>query len=455
MKQERRMSLWMLAWPVFLEMFLQFLLGTADTLMVSHISDDAVAVIGISSQLFNAVNILFMAIASGAGILIAQKLGAKRVEEARLLSIIGSKVSIAIGALLSVLLYFGALPIAKLLQIPPALLPLAETYISIVGGGMVFMAAMAVFGTAIRNTGDTRTPMYIALGMNIIHIVLNYVVIYGAFGFPVLGMTGVAWSTTISRIIGAVAMYAVYRHSFQPGIVWRDWRLFDRPLFRETLKLSWPLGVNMSSWCFTQLVIFALIAMLGPKELSARTYMNTMESFCFLIGYSMALAGQIRIAHLFGSGNKEHAYRTAYQVLWIGLALVMVNAFVLYMFGEEAIQFFTKDAEIVALGVSLLAINLVLQPVKMLNMAIVNALTAVGDTRYTMVVGFSSMWAIAVGLSYYVSIPLGWGLFGIYAGMILDELVRGVLVLARWRGKKYLHGKQQTAVAASSAATIA
>ncbi|TDF95995.1 MATE family efflux transporter [Paenibacillus piri] len=419
-------------------MMLQFLLGTADTLMVSHISDDAVAVIGISSQLFAAVNILFMAAASGAGILVAQRLGAGKEAEGRLIGIIGAKLCLGLGAVLSVLLYFGAGPIARMLQLPAQLQPLGETYISIVGGGMVFMAAMAGLGTVVRNTGNTRGPMYVAIGMNIIHIGTNYVAIYGAFGIPPLGLEGVAFSTTFSRLVGALVMFMLFCSCFRQKIEWKDFRLFDRALFKETVKISWPLGVNMSSWCFTQLVIFALIAMIGSKELSARTYMNTMESFCFLIGYSIALAGQIRIAHLFGSGDYQAAYRCAYRVIWIGLIFVQANALLVYVFGEEAIRLFTSDPEIIGMGVSLLAINLLLQPAKMLNMALVNALTAVGDTRYVMIVGFFVMWSVAVGCSYYLAVYLGWGLHGIYAAMIADELLRGLLVLARWRAKKFM-----------------
>jgi Na+-driven multidrug efflux pump len=158
MNTDRSMSLWVLTWPIFLEMFLQFFLGTADTLMVSHISDDAVGVVGISNQLFSAVTILFGAIASGAGILVAQKLGAKREGEARIIGIMGLNISVAIGAVLSLLLYWKAEPIARLLQINEVLVPMAATYISIVGSGMVFLAAMSALGTVIRNTGNTRSP---------------------------------------------------------------------------------------------------------------------------------------------------------------------------------------------------------------------------------------------------------------------------------------------------------
>ncbi|MDB5085669.1 MAG: efflux family protein [Bacilli bacterium] len=438
MQNDQKMSLWMLAWPIYLEMFLQFLLGTVDTLMVSRISDNAVAVIGISTQLFNAVNILFMAIASGTGILVAQKLGANSEGDARTIGIIGAKVCIVIGVILSILLNTGSGVIAHLLQLPETLQPLGKTYISIVGSGMVFMAAMATLGTIIRNTGNTRSPMYIAIGMNVIHVIMNYTIINGAFGVPKWGLTGVACSTTTSRLLGAIAMFIVYRNSFPQRIQWKDFRIFDRPLFKQTLKLSWPLGVNMSSWCVTQLVIFAFIATIGAKELSTRTYMNTMESFCFLIGFSIAMAGQIRIAHLYGSGEEQTVYKSAYKVMWLGLVFVQAHAILLYFFGKDAISLFTSDAEIVALSVSLLTYNLLLQPAKMLNMAIGNALTAVGETRYMMITGLCSMWLIAVGCSYFLGIRLHWGLYGIYYAMIADELMRGVLVLYRWRTKKFM-----------------
>src|SRR5690606_14678231 len=115
----------------------QFLLGAADTLMVSRISDDAVAVVGFSNQLFSAVMTLFVTIASGAGILIAQKLGAGRGEDARRIGIMSLTVGGGIGLAVSVVLYAFPKEISALLQLPEELLPLAETYVSVVGGGMV------------------------------------------------------------------------------------------------------------------------------------------------------------------------------------------------------------------------------------------------------------------------------------------------------------------------------
>ncbi|MNO28414.1 Multidrug resistance protein NorM [compost metagenome] len=440
--EKNKFSLWLLAWPIFIEQFLQFLLGSVDTLMVSKISDNAVAVVGFSNQLFNALMTLFATVASGAGIVIAQKMGSRKEEEARTVAIIAFKVTAYIGIFLSILLIALPGPIATILQIPSELLPLAKVYISIVGGGMILTAMMSVLGTAIRNTGNTKGPMMTAVGMNIFHIILNYCFIFGAFGVPQLGLTGVAISTVTSRLLATIVLLFMFLGTFERRIGPKDFSIFDRKLFKEILTIGWPLGVNSGSWVFSQLAIFSFLAILGSSELAARTYMNTLESFCFLLGFSLALAAQIQIAHLYGAGKTKEAYKAVYKVLAVGMPLVIVNAFILVLFGGNVLGLFTKDQEILSICASLLWMNLLLQPGKMINMALGNSLNAVGDTRYTMNISLIFMWVIATGCSYIFGVKLGWGIIAIYSCMIADEYIRGVLSYVRWRGRKYLQMKE-------------
>lgn len=431
-------SLWALAWPVFIELLLQTLLGTVDTVMVSRISDDAVAVVGFANQLFNALNTLFMTVATGAGILVAQRIGMKREEDARTIAVMAVTVCTVIGLVLSAVLFTQSRPIARMLNVTDELLPLWDTYVSNIGGGMFLTALIAVLGTVIRNTGNTKTPMFISIGMNAFHIVLNYGFIFGKLGLPQWGLLGVAVSGNLSKLLAAAVLLYMFVFAFERAIRPKDFRTFDGKLFKEVLKIGWPLGVNMSCWVFSQLAIYAFLADLGAKELAARTYMNTLESFCFMLGSAIALAVQIQIAHLYGAGKIREAYRAAFRALGIGLAFVVSCALLLFLFGRPMLGLFTKDGDIIAMGVSLLGLNLLLQPGKMLNMALGNSLNAVGDTRFTMYISLGSMSLIATGCSYWLGLQAGWGLIGIYCCMIADEYVRGALSLVRWRGKKHL-----------------
>ncbi|MNM72760.1 MATE family multidrug exporter [compost metagenome] len=129
-------------------------------------------------------------------------------------------------------------------------------------------------------------------------------------------------------------------------------------------------------------------------------------------------------------------------MLAIGLPLVSVNAFILVLFGGNVLSLFTKDQEILTICASLLWMNLLLQPGKMINMALGNSLNAIGDTRYTMVVSLIVMWLVATGCSYLLGVHLGWGIIAIYACMIMDEYIRGILSFLRWRGRKYMRMKE-------------
>jgi Na+-driven multidrug efflux pump len=253
-------------------------------------------------------------------------------------------------------------------------------------------------------------------------------------------------SGNISKLLAALVLFYVFCYSFERKIQLRDLWIFNPKLFNEIIRIGWPLGVNMSGWVFSQLAIYSFLAMLGAKELAARTYMNTMESFCFMLGYALALATQIQVAHLYGASKTREAYSGAFRALYIGLAVVTANALLLYLLGSHMLRLFTTDPAILAMGQSLLALNLILQPAKELNMAMNNALNAVGDTRYPMIVAILSMSIIATGCSYWFGTQAGWGLIGIYCCMIADELVRGVLVLQRWRGQKYLLKAEKKAI---------
>jgi len=416
-----------------IEMTLQFMLGTADTIQVSRISDDAVAVVGIANQFFNAVIVLFSLVCSGAGILIAQKLGAHKQMEARKIAVMSVTITAMIGIVISILLASCTDVFIAMLNVPVEIRPLAHTYMSMVGGGMIITALNLSFSTAVRNTGDTRSPMLIAVGMNILHIALNYAFIFGAFGFPKWGLYGVGVSMLIARGVAMLFQIRLFTHAFGDRIRLREYFKFNGPLLKEVVKLGWPLSMNGASWTFSQLTIYAIIATMGAEQLATRTYMNTIESFAFLFGWSLAMGVQIRISYLYGAGRYREAYYDAYKVVGWGIVIVLANTALMLLFRHQLLGLFTEDQQIIDTALTLLWLNLILQPGKMLNMALGQSLSAIGDSRTVMLYSLPIMWVVAVGASYMLAAPLGYGLLGIYAGMIADEYLRGAASTYRWR----------------------
>lgn len=434
--EESKLSIWALTWPIMIEMTLQFMLGTADTVMVSRISDDAVAVVGISTQFFNAVIVLFSLVCSGSGILIAQKLGANKKLEARQIGVMSVAITAMIGIVVSILLVSCTNLFINMLNVPTEIRSLAHTYMSIVGGGMIITALNLSFSTTVRNTGDTRSPMLIAVGMNVLHIVLNYGFIFGAFGLPKWGLYGVALSMIIARATAMLFQLRLFRHAFGERIQFREFLTFNRKLLKEVVKLGWPLSMNGASWTFSQLTIFSFIATMGAEQLATRTYLNTIESFAFLFGMSLSMGIQIRISYLYGAGRYREMYSDSYKVLVRGIVIVLVNTGIILLFRHQLLQLFTDDQRIIDSALSLLWLNLILQPGKMWNMAIGQSLNAIGDSRNVMYYTLPIMWFCAVVVSYYLAVPFEYGLLGIYIGMISDEYVRGTVSFLRWRHHK-------------------
>lgn len=430
---KKELSLWYLSWPIAIEMFLQFLMGTVDTLMVSHVSDYASSAVGLSNQIMNATSVMFMMINSGAGIVIAQKLGSGNVEQARRTAAITIKANLVVGALLSLFIFFSTEWLLGFMQAPAEVLPLAITYLSIVGSNTIVISLYAAASSIIRNTGNTRGPMLIVMGMNAIHLVLNYLFIYGDFGIPQLGIFGVAISTVISRTVALLLSLVVMYKSFKPGFIKSDWKGYDKPLVKEVWRIGWPMSFKAASWNYTQAIIFAMVASMGAATLASFTYMNTIQSLPWLVGMSVAMASQIRVSHLYGARSYEPCYRSAYTALWSGLLFVLSTSLLLLLAGRTAIGWFTSDEDIIRIAMPLFLINVILQPLKMVNQAFAFSLNGIGDTRFTALTNMLSMWFVAAACSYYFGITLGWGITGIYAAMIADETVRGILVAIRWK----------------------
>jgi putative MATE family efflux protein len=434
---QKKLSLWVLAWPIMVEMLLNFLMGIADTLMVSRISDHAVSAVGLSTQILNSINALFLTVNAGAGVIVAQKCGAGKWEEARKTSSIALKANLVIGVLLSFLMFFSAESILRLMNSPEEVMEAGITYLSLVGAATLFVALQTAMSAIIRNTGNTRGPMIIAMGMNVIHLVLNYLLIFGAFGFPELGIVGVAISTIISRFIALLFSFWLMRRSFEPIFTFQDFRGWDKSLVKEVMAIGWPMSFGGVSWNYTQSVIFAIVASMGAVSLTAFTYINTLMALPAMVGFSMAMASQIRIGHMYGAKNYDEAFKSAYLAWYGGFIYVLCVSIAFYPADDPLIHLFTQNAEIIAAAVPLFLINIVLQPLKMLNMSFGSALNGVGDTRYVAAVSVTVMWLFAAGGAYLFGHVLSWGLIGIYFAMISDELVRGLLVWRRWRKKKF------------------
>jgi len=436
--QDKPISLWRLAWPLAIEMLLQFLMGTVDSLMVSSLGDNEVSAVGVANQVVMSLMTIFFLVNAGASVVTANRWGAGDRLTAGRTAAMAVKINLYAGLAISLVLYLNAERLLRLMSCPPEVLPHAETYLRIVGAGMAATVLHMTLSAVIRSTGNTRDPMVVSVLMNVLHLGLNYGFIYGAFGLPELDVTGVAISTVVSRLIALGLCARVLLRTFGPRRFFASWLGYDKPLLRDVFAIGMPSIFTSVSWGASQMVVVGIVSALGAMPLAAFTYVNLVQQLPFMLGQAFGMAVQIQVGQLKGAALHEAAYRAPYAGAKIGMLASFGAALLLALAGRPVLGWFTDSADVVAAAVPIFLLCLAWQPIRIWTFTVTGALTAVGEARFVAVISVAGMWFTTTAGAYAFGVWAGWGLFGVFAAYFVDEAFRAVCAGMRWRERRSL-----------------
>jgi putative MATE family efflux protein len=450
MKDVKKLSLFAITWPIFIEILLHMLMGNADTLMLSQYSDDAVAAVGVANQILYVIIVMFGFIATGTAILVAQHLGAKEEETAEEVSRVSIVANLLFGIVLSVVLFIFGEHLLRFMKLPDELLHEANAYLVIVGGFSFIQAVIMTIGAILKSYGFTRDTMYITIGMNLLNVVGNYLFIFGPFGIPVLGVEGVAISTTVSRTIGLLVISVLFVKRTHISLAISRLVSLPIPHVKNLLKIGIPSAGEHLSYNTSQMLITYFITLMGTEAITTKIYTQNMMMFIFLFGVAISQGTQIIIGHLVGAKAYEEAYKRCLKSLWLAIAVSIIIATSFSIFSEPLFSIFTTNKQIIKTGGTLLLLTIILEPGRSFNLVIINSLRAAGDVKFPVYMGILSMWGISVPISYFLGIEYGLGLAGVWIAFIADEWLRGLLMLWRWRSrvwqqKSFVHSRIGTA----------
>ncbi|PLR87381.1 MATE family efflux transporter [Bacillus sp. V33-4] len=435
---KKKMTLFALTWPIFIEILLHMLMGNADTLMLSQYSDDSVAAVGVSNQILSLVIVMFGFIATGTAILIAQNLGAKQLQTAKEIAAVSLGANLSFGLLLSIAVLIFSKPLLRIMDLPEELLDEANIYLVIVGGFSFVQAAIMTIGAIVRSYGFTKDVMYITIGMNILNVIGNYLFIFGPFGIPILGVEGVAISTVVSRIIGLIAAVIILFKRIPDSFPIHLLLKFPKIHMKNLLGIGIPSAGEHLSYNGSQIVITYFIAILGTEALTSKVYAQNIMMFIFLFSVAISQGTQILIGHMIGAKQYEEAYKRCLRSLKLAILMSFSGAVAVSFFSDSLMGVFTANSEIIKVGGSLLLLTIILEPGRSFNLVVINALRAAGDVKFPVYMGILSMWGVSVTLSYLLGIYFGLGLVGIWIAFIADEWLRGLLMLWRWKSRVWV-----------------
>ncbi|MCQ6563814.1 MATE family efflux transporter [Paenibacillus mendelii] len=420
-----------LAVPAMIENLLQTVVGFIDTLFVSKIGLVEVTAVGISNAIIAIYIAIFMALGTGASSLIARSVGANDYAKAKLIAKQSTWIATITGLLFGLISLLFARPLLQIMGAETNVLEAAVTYFTIVAVPSVFISLMFVFGSILRAAGDTKTPMKISIWINIVHVVLDYVLIFGVWKFEGWGIAGAAWATVIVRIIGSIALYRYIKKSklsfpMFTGIVLNEHT-------KALLKLSTPAAIERLIMRLGQVLYFGLIVHIGTNTFAAHTVAGNIEIFSYMPGYGLAVAATILVGQNLGANQKKEAY--AYGMLTTGVAVAFMSfvGALLFFFSSWFAAWFTSEPTVIKMVSTALKIDAFAQPFLAVGLVLTGALQGAGDTKSPMYSTAIGMWVIRVVGVYVLGIQLGMGIAGIWLSITIDLFVRAVYLFYRFR----------------------
>ena len=431
---DKKMTLFGLAWPIFIETALFMLLGTVDVFVLSQYNDLAASAVGTANQATSIATIVFTVVSTASAVLISQYLGAKRKEDASKIAALAITLNLITGLIISAVFVLFNRPILGFIGAKGEILSLSGEYLSIVGGFMFLQAVLTAMAVIIRNHGMTKISMFVTVGMNIINTGLDilFVLVFD------MGVTGVAIATSFSRIVGTIVLAIVLFRRVESPKIFKYLKPFPWSDLRSMLKIGIPGALETFLYNLSQLLITSIVLnFLTDEELITKTYVQNITMFFYLFAVAIGSASQILIGHLVGAGKKDEAFRQGVRSHLTALSITAGICLIGVLLRYPLLGIFTENPEVIGLGATVMLINIALEFGRTTNLVLIACLRGAGDVFFPTACAIFSNWALSVLGSYLLAVVFGMGIYGLWIALAADEVVRGILMILRWQSGKW------------------
>ncbi len=440
-QSQLRRHLFRLTIPIFIETLLIMLLGFIDILMLSQVSDKAVASVGFVNMILITTSMIFMVGATGASVVCSQYIGANQRENYTVSVAAALCFNTIIGLLTSLIFFFFSHTILLAMDIDPTLYNDSLIYAQITGSGAIFVCLNMAMAVILRSSNFTLYPMYISFIINILNFLGNYALIFGNFGFPALGVEGAAISTFFSRTVACVLLFYVLRVKavklpLLPRILkFPPIELWDK--LKKILFIGLPSAGELLSYSLSQLCIMYFINQIGTEAVAARTYIVNFVMFTFVFAMAIGQGSSIAVGQLIGKNQEKAALLLGKFSIRLAIYVSTSMSIILAVLSPYLMPIMTTNMAILAICYKIFWIDIILEVARAVNILAGRLLSAVGNPQYPFVIGIIFMWLFATLGSYVFGLILGFGLIGMWFAFIFDEVSRAILMWLRWNSEKW------------------
>ena len=431
-RQMKKLRLFSLAWPIFIETALFMLLGFVDVFVLSKYNDLAASSVNTANQAVSIVTIVFTVISGASAVLISQYLGANKRENASRIAAVSIFFNFVCGLVISVFLLCFCDDILKFIGADGEILDFGTEYLMIVGGFLFLQAVLASMSVIVRNHGLTKISMYVTVSMNIMNTVLDIILV------PKYGVVGVAAATTFSRVIGTIVLAIVLFKKVENIRIFRFLRPFPWSDTKDILRIGVPSALESFLYNLSQLVITSMVLKcLTDNELIAKTYVQNITMFFYIFAVAIGQASQIITGHLVGANEMDRAYKSGMRAYRYAMLITAVACTIGVVFRVPLMDIFTDSKDVIMLGANILLIDFALELGRTTNIVVIANLRGAGDVYFPTICAIFSMWLVSVLGAYIFAVVLDMGIYGLWIALMADEVIRGILMVFRFKGSKW------------------
>jgi len=413
-----------------------------DNIMVGQLGTAELAAVSLGNSF------MFIAMSIGIGFstaitsLIAEADASNNFKQAKSTYKHGLFLCTTLGILLFLLVLFSR-PLMYLMKQPEEVVALAIPYLNLVAFSLIPLVIFEAIKQFTDGMSMTKYPMYATLIANIINVVLNYLLIFGKFGFPEMGMVGAALGTLISRVIMVVYLWTLLRYKERSRKIVRNIKLFTLDFLM--IKKIVNIGSLSAMQMFFEVAIFTaaiwLSGLLGKNSQAANQIALNLSSMTFMVAMGLSVASMIRVGNQKGLQNYKELRRISFSIFLLGILLAVFFALLFFIFHKSLPNVYVdlNDAtnykdnmEVLSIASNLLLAAAFFQISDSIQVVVLGALRGLQDVKIPTILTFISYWVVGFPVSYFLGKEEMYGSFGIWLGLLAGLTTASVLLFIRF-----------------------
>lgn len=432
-------SLCKIAIPVTVQCMLQSSFSIVDQLMIGQLGKEAVSAVGLCGNFSLIYSVVMGAVGSVAGILIAQFLGAKDDKEAWRSFTVSGLVGIIISAFFMLAAFGWSSKILGLYTNDKLIIKEGTAYLRVIGLAFILMGINTIISTWLRCREHASIPLVASFLSVIVNTLLNYILIFGKFGFQSYEINGAAYATVISQFVNLLIILLGFIVSLKKDKDYIQLSLhLEKVSFSDYIIMITPILVSEFLWSLGQNVESAVYGHLSTESLAAYTLTCPIQGlFCGALSGLSAAAG-VMIGKRLGAKEFDGAFKDAKKIMWVGLVGSVIGAIMLISLSGTYVSLYQMESSILNLGRIVLIVFSLYAPFKVENMILGGIIKSGGDTMTIMIIDIIGTWIIGIPLCLFAAYVLKWQIVGVYTLLTVEEVFRLLTSLVIFQRKNWI-----------------